>query len=437
MMDIYTNNVLMECDTPGVYSLYSEYGVLAEEKSVPCLNVAIMLTDVGYYVKMNVEPTDVDFSRIRSYQIRQGDNVILEAVGLFTVLKDGNGTYRIFMNDYQVRLCAELEARQHSSQRVQDGSNSDTGVVTGEMVAGIYEKYFSMQENTSVMAERRKLRRNRMAQGGEQSIDSIMEEMDKLIGLNAVKLEVKKMIALEKNKEFLASIGMTGRPNDMLFLGNPGTGKTTVARYLTEVLYKMGKIQENKCIEINGHDLTGSFIGHSSVAVERYLKQAKGGMLFIDEAYSLLDGAESYASDAVTELLGALTKPNRDFVCVLAGYEEDMNRLMRFNAGFESRVATKLHFEDYTVEELGEIFCNLIKKYGYYIKLDALAEVLRYFATVVNMPKFSNGRFVRNLFEKMEEEHCKYFDGSDESSDIFMVSDLTDEIKQQLMVGIV
>ena len=114
-----------------------------------------------------------------------------------------------------------------------------------------------------------------------------------------------------------------------------------------------------------------------------------------------------------------------------------MNELMKFNAGFESRIATKLYFENYTVDELGEIFCSLIKSYGYRVEKETLAMILQYFESVKDAPKFSNGRFVRNLFEKMEEEHCRYFNGSEEEADTFRNSDLTDEIKQELAIGII
>ncbi len=439
MMDIYMDNVILECNTPDIYKLkiFTECTLY----EVRCQEIALTKFDTGYLLRVSA---NLDYARLetaRVLKLYQDDQEILIANKVEMVTKERQHTYRFFCRIEEVAMIPSLLEKQREQTRevIQKENALAEAGMSYERVAALSDKYFGdffKKDNNSLLLERRKMRRKQFSGTTEPATTNILADLENMIGLNAVKTEIKKMVAMEMQREFLNSIGMKEKPNDMLFLGNPGTGKTTVARYLTEVLYKMGKLRENKCVEINGHDLMGGYVGQTASTVDKYLQEARGGVLFIDEAYSLLDGANSFASDAITKLLGALTKPNRDFVCILAGYEDEMKELMSFNAGFESRIGTKLYFEDYTVEELGEIFCSLIKTYGYAIETPALTEVLAYFSSVKDTPKFSNGRFVRNLFEKMEEEHCKRFDGTDSASDVLRQGDLTEEIKQQLAIGI-
>lgn len=437
-MDIYLNNAILECDSQNVYNLYVEDGYT--EESVVYERIRLMKLDTGYMLYVVGVFHYIDFEEDVSLKLYKENELVLEFQRVETVTRDKDNGYRFFCRVESIMLseallCAKEEDSKHVVEKMTD-KDSAHDAIRLEKIDAIHEKYFSKKDEKDLLLERRRMRRRQMVSSPENAGKSILGGLDNMIGLQAVKLEIKKMIAMEAQKEYLDRIGMEDVSNDMLFLGNPGTGKTTVARYLTEILYKMGKIRENKCLEINGHDLMGGYIGQTASTVEKYLRDARGGVLFIDEAYSLLDGSESFASDAITKLLGALTKSKRDFVCILAGYEEEMNELMRFNAGFESRIATKLYFENYTVEELGEIFCSLIQTYGYSVEKDTLKMIMEYFDEVKDAPKFSNGRFVRNLFEKMEEEHCRHFNGSEEDADVFRCADLTDEIKQELSVGI-
>lgn len=437
-MDIYLDNTILECNAPRQYRLHIEDGYTEED--VPYENMRLMQFDTGYMLCVAGVFRYIDFEENVSLKLYRDNEQILEFHSIETITKEKDNLYRFFCrfenaNSSEALPCVKESGSENVTQEESEKEIKQSGLVQ-ESIDAIYEKYFSQKDEKDQLRERRRLRRRQAVASSESDNASILGDLNRMIGLNAVKMEVKKMVAVEEQRAFLESIGMAENQNDMLFLGNPGTGKTSVARYLTEILYKMGKIRENKCVEINGHDLMGSYIGQTASTVERYLREARGGVLFIDEAYSLLDGSESFASDAITKLLGALTKTNRDFVCILAGYENEMKELMSFNVGFESRVATKLYFENYTVEELGEIFCNLIKSYGYTVEKEALKAIMEYFETVMDAPKFSNGRFVRNLFEKLEEEHCRHFDGLEEEADVFRVSDLTDEIKHALAVGI-
>lgn len=433
-MDLYLENTILECDTPAVYSLHAEDGYAKEEVSYE--RFRLMQFDTGYMLYVIGVFRYMDFGEQVSLKIYREDEVMLEFRNMEIITKDKENGYRFYCKTDDARLADGWLLKDSEKFHVVE-NNAGEYSIASENLDAIYEKYFSTKAENAVLLERRKMRRRQDISSSTNVGKNILSGLDSMIGLYAVKLEIKKMIAVEAQKEFRERIGMENTPNDMLFLGNPGTGKTTVARYLTEILYKMGKIRENKCLEISGHDLMGGYIGQTASTVEKYLREARGGVLFIDEAYSLLDGSDSFASDAITKLLGALTKSNRDFVCILAGYENEMNELMKFNAGFESRIATKLYFENYTVDELGEIFCSLIKSYGYRVEKETLAMILQYFESVKDAPKFSNGRFVRNLFEKMEEEHCRYFNGSEEEADTFRNSDLTDEIKQELAIGII
>lgn len=435
-MNIYRNNVVLSVQNATEYRIV----VSAKEESREILSrvITILLLEKEWMLCL----TDVSDSEIlpecEKLAVYKEEKQLLTFENIEEVSREDQNKYRIFCDREKATLSEVIQAR--IQDEVKAGKNAETIELSDAQINAslekMWQKYFQGTPGTLTAAERRRIRRQLSVTTSENTGQDILQELNQMIGLSAVKEQVTRMIAREQQKDLIAGAGIKQKPDDMLFLGNPGTGKTTVARILTTILYRMGKIGEDKCVEINGHSLTGGFIGTTAGTVEKYIKEASGGVLFIDEAYSLMEGSESFAGDAITKLLGALTKPNRDFVCFLAGYQEEMQELLNYNSGLRSRVRTSLDFENYNTEELGEILCRLLKEYHYSIEKEALGEILEYFDKVRNAPKFSNGRFVRNLFEKMEEEHCKYFDGKDASSDTFRRLDFTDTIKHELEMTI-
>ena len=176
------------------------------------------------------------------------------------------------------------------------------------------------------------------------------EKLDSLIGLVSVKKEIKKLEARmqysKKDKE---------KPSmHMCFLGNPGTGKTTVARIMTSFLYQNKFIKENKCIEIDGNTVKGSSSGETNKKLNLLLDKAKHGVLFIDEAYSLMYGA--YSKEIIATILKRMEDEKTSFILILAGYKNEMENLINTNPGFKSRIRHFLNFPDYDLPQLLEIF---------------------------------------------------------------------------------
>lgn len=195
-------------------------------------------------------------------------------------------------------------------------------------------------------------------------------ELDKLIGLANLKNEIKKMEATmeyaktyEKNKKHdIAS-------NHMCFMGSPGTGKTTVARIMTRLLYKYKYIKKNQCIEVDASFLKGDTPDNTLKKVRMVLQRSKGGVLFIDEAYSLLDGINS--KEIVAELVKFMEDNKKDFVLILAGYQNEMKELINSNPGLYSRINKYFLFKDYDINELKDIFRLTANEAGFYVESDA------------------------------------------------------------------
>lgn len=266
------------------------------------------------------------------------------------------------------------------------------------------------------------------------------EELNKLIGLDNVKNEINKLKAkLEYQKiqkERKICVDKTNSLH-MVFLGNPGTGKTTVARIITGILYNMGYIRENKCVEINGQSLKGGYVGQTAEITKEALRNSKGRVLFIDEAYGLYDEYENgYGKEAVAVLLKDMEDDRANTTIIFAGYEDEMNSFLNMNDGLRSRINRYITFENYTPKELIEILMLLLKEKHLYITQEALTKCYFIFKQAVMAKKFSNGRFVRNLLEKIEDEHAynmHFVSGENIQKDTININDITDDIVNELI----
>ena len=240
----------------------------------------------------------------------------------------------------------------------------------------------------------------------EQSADELIAELNSLTGLTAVKEDVNALINLLKVQKTREQMGMkqTSVHKHLVFMGNPGTGKTTVARLLAKIYKAIGAISKGHLVEVDRSGLVCGYIGQTATKTAEVIESALGGVLFIDEAYTLTNGKGQgdFGQEAVDTLLKGMEDHRDDLVVIVAGYTELMEEFLDSNPGLRSRFNKFINFEDYTAEEEVEILINNCKKQEYMLSRDALEEARRFFTErVANKPEgYANARDVRNYLEK-------------------------------------
>jgi stage V sporulation protein K len=244
-----------------------------------------------------------------------------------------------------------------------------------------------------------------------QSLTKCFHSLSHLIGLSEVKSFVEEIYAwLEVGKRRqIAGLSAEQQVLHMVFTGNPGTGKTTVARIIGELFREMGVLTQGHVIEVERADLVGEYIGHTAQKTREHVKQALGGILFIDEAYSLSRGGEKdFGKEAIDTLVKSMEDYKNEFVLILAGYSEEMKTFIRSNPCLPSRFPIHLKFPDFTITELLEI-ADLMVKQREYIFSAAAKEKIRQFLYRESEQRnhtFGNARFIRNLVEQAIRLHA-------------------------------
>lgn len=249
----------------------------------------------------------------------------------------------------------------------------------------------------------------------DKTLDEIFEELNSLVGLSKVKKMLNELVSLielkNKTKEDLKIKDINLH---MVFLGNPGTGKTTVARIVANILYNLKYIKQNKLIEVSSKDLVAEYVGQTAPKTMSVIQKALGGVLFIDEAYSLASGkgqSNSYNEEAIATLIQAMENYRDELVVIFAGYTKEMQDFLNSNSGIVSRVGYTVEFEDYTVDELIEIFNGMMKKSGFIVSKEAENKAKEVIKEYKNYENFGNARFVRNLYEKTIVKHASNTEG--------------------------
>ncbi|WP_367007079.1 AAA family ATPase [Streptococcus sp. ZY19097] len=238
-----------------------------------------------------------------------------------------------------------------------------------------------------------------------QSFDELQVQLNELVGLDAVKEQVNDLIIFNKIQQLRDKEGLkkSNKTLHMAFLGNPGTAKTTVARIVGKMYKSLGLLSKGHFIEASRTDLIAEYQGQTAIKVKKLVKRAKGGVLFIDEAYSITenDKSDSYGRESLTELTKALEDYRDDLVVIVAGYSNLMNKFFDSNPGLKSRFNTFIDFPDYSLEELIDIFKFDCRQYEYNPTEESLLKVREWFEHKLEEKdaNFSNGRLVRNFFD--------------------------------------
>jgi probable Rubsico expression protein CbbX len=242
-------------------------------------------------------------------------------------------------------------------------------------------------------------------------IEQVLAQLDEdLVALGPVKTRIREIAALLVIDRLRREEGLnSARPSlHMSFTGHPGTGKTTVALRMAEILHRLGYIEKPRVVSVTRDDLVGQYVGHTAPKTKEVLKRARGGVLFIDEAYYLHrpENERDYGQEAIEILLQVMETEREDLVVVLAGYRDRMEEFFRSNPGMGSRVAHHIDFPDYSIDELMQIARLMVEQRDYELSSEASAALLKYIELRREQPRFANARSIRNAIDRARLRHA-------------------------------
>lgn len=246
-----------------------------------------------------------------------------------------------------------------------------------------------------------------------RTLQDLLDELNALVGLEKVKNKVQDLIVYQKVQKMRREKNLHSAKNTLhlAFTGNPGTGKTTVARIVGRIYKRIGLLSKGHFVEVSRTDLIAGYQGQTALKVKKVIEQAKGGVLFIDEAYSITenDHSDSYGRECLTELTKALEDCREDLVVIVAGYTEPMNKFFESNPGLKSRFNTFIEFDDYSPNELDRILIAMCENNDYALDDEAKEKIHSYFEqqTLSRDENFANGRLVRNLYDDLVMNHAR------------------------------
>ncbi|MBX3637232.1 MAG: CbbX protein [Rubrivivax sp.] len=243
----------------------------------------------------------------------------------------------------------------------------------------------------------------------DSQVEAVLDELDRdLVGLAPVKQRIRDIAALlvidklRLNLGLQATSGRNAPSLHMCFTGNPGTGKTTVAMRMAEILHRLGYVRKGHLVAVTRDDLVGQYIGHTAPKTREVLKKAMGGVLFIDEAYYLYkpENERDYGAEAIEILLQVMENQRDDLVVILAGYKDRMDTFFQSNPGMSSRIAHHIDFPDYSVDELLQIAGRMLGQQHYRFDAGTEAVMREYLERRIEQPHFANARSVRNALDR-------------------------------------
>ena len=270
-----------------------------------------------------------------------------------------------------------------------------------------------------------------------QDLPTIMKNFNDLVGLEDIKEQINDLVYLLKfNKK--ANINIRNFNLHMVFRGNPGTGKTTVGRLLTDIFYYLGYINQNKLVEVTSKDLIAEYLGQTAGKTYNVVNSALGGVLFIDEAYSITQGkgeASTYGDECIATLLKVMEDYRDKLIIIFAGYKDEMDEFEKANPGLYSRIGYNIDFPDFTIDELVEIYTNLLKDNNLTISDEALDKLRKIIEDASKGKNFGNGRYIHNIFQKILIEHAKNIElGKHSKEEDILRIEADDIIREKLIV---
>ena len=239
----------------------------------------------------------------------------------------------------------------------------------------------------------------------DAEVEPVIAQLDnELIGLAPVKARIREIAAFLVISRARAGLGLEAAPPSlhMCFTGNPGTGKTTVALRMAEILHRIGYVRKGHVVSVTRDDLVGQYIGHTAPKTKEMLKKAMGGVLFIDEAYYLYrpENERDYGQEAIEILLQVMENNRDDLVVILAGYKDRMDTFFQSNPGMSSRIAHHIDFPDYQESELSQIAGKMVGTMNYQLDAGAQAAIDEYIHLRRQQPHFANARSIRNALDR-------------------------------------
>ena len=326
---------------------------------------------------------------------------LIELAKKFDIQTDSKGKFHerviILLNDYSEKLVIDILQylvieKQEGSQKIATLANQLSEALL--KYAGYVSLKGYKQNKNELVTE-------------ECSLDDLKKELDRLVGLQNVKEEVNHLISYQRIQKIRKEKGLKipNRTLHMAFTGNPGTGKTTVARIVGKMYKQLGLLSKGHFIEVSRTDLIAGYQGQTALKVKNVIEKAKGGVLFIDEAYSITENenSDSYGRECLTELTKALEDYRDDLVVIVAGYTKPMEQFFSSNPGLKSRFNYFIEFGNYIPDELLKILEFLCQKDDYRLSDNLKLKLINYFETSIQNDEknFSNGRFVRNIYENL------------------------------------